>query len=156
LVGKLAGKAKEAAGSLTGNDELAREGRLQQAQVDAETDAAHHAGEAQQRANEAALAREKNETELERQRLENEIAAQERERQAERTRQQAEREASAEAQRQQADAESQRAAQESTAEEAVQRAERERLAIAKEEIRLEQRAREAEANANAMDTKENQ
>ncbi len=40
LLGKLAGKAKEAAGSLVGNDDLAREGRLQQAQVDAEAEAA--------------------------------------------------------------------------------------------------------------------
>ena len=36
LVGKVAGKAKEAAGSLVGNGDLAREGRLQQAQADAE------------------------------------------------------------------------------------------------------------------------
>ena len=34
LVGKLAGKAKEAAGSVVGDDQLAREGRLQQAQGD--------------------------------------------------------------------------------------------------------------------------
>ncbi|MDQ6605794.1 MAG: hypothetical protein M3Z06_04510 [Actinomycetota bacterium] len=40
LLGKLAGKAKEAAGSLVGNDDLAREGRLQQAQVEAEAEAA--------------------------------------------------------------------------------------------------------------------
>jgi uncharacterized protein YjbJ (UPF0337 family) len=35
-VGRLAGKAKAAAGSALGNEELAREGRLQQAQSDAE------------------------------------------------------------------------------------------------------------------------
>ncbi len=39
LFGKLAGKAKEAAGSLVGNDDMAREGRLQQAQLDAEAEA---------------------------------------------------------------------------------------------------------------------
>jgi hypothetical protein len=37
----------------------------------------------------------------------------------------------------------------------AERAERERLAAAKDEIRLEQSAREAEARANAIDTKEN-
>ena len=40
VLGKLAGKAKAAAGSLTGNDDLAREGRLQEATVDAERDGA--------------------------------------------------------------------------------------------------------------------
>jgi uncharacterized protein YjbJ (UPF0337 family) len=34
LLGRLAGKAKEAAGTLIGNDALAREGREQQAQID--------------------------------------------------------------------------------------------------------------------------
>ncbi len=43
LLGKLAGKAKEAAGSLVGNDDLAREGRLQQAEVEAEAEAAREA-----------------------------------------------------------------------------------------------------------------
>ncbi|HEX2397485.1 MAG TPA: hypothetical protein VHI73_05035, partial [Solirubrobacteraceae bacterium] len=46
LLGKLAGKAKEAAGSLTDNDELAREGRLQQAQADADAQARREAAEA--------------------------------------------------------------------------------------------------------------
>ena len=36
LAGRIAGKAKETAGSLTGNEELAREGRLQQAASDAQ------------------------------------------------------------------------------------------------------------------------
>jgi uncharacterized protein YjbJ (UPF0337 family) len=40
LLGLLAGKAKEAAGTLVGNDELARDGRLQQAQIDEEAEAA--------------------------------------------------------------------------------------------------------------------
>jgi uncharacterized protein YjbJ (UPF0337 family) len=45
LFAKLAGKAKEATGSLIGNDDLVREGRQQQAEVD--TEAAHHASEAE-------------------------------------------------------------------------------------------------------------
>ena len=55
LVGKIAGKAKEVAGSLVGNDDLAREGRLQQAQSEAEADAARREAEAQQRRAEADL-----------------------------------------------------------------------------------------------------
>jgi uncharacterized protein YjbJ (UPF0337 family) len=39
LAGKLAGKAKQAAGSVLGNDELAREGRLQETQADTARDA---------------------------------------------------------------------------------------------------------------------
>ena len=38
-LGRLAGKIKEAAGAAAGRDELAREGRLQQARVDAEREA---------------------------------------------------------------------------------------------------------------------
>jgi uncharacterized protein YjbJ (UPF0337 family) len=155
-VGKLAGKAKEAAGSLVGDNDLAREGRLQQAQVDAETQAERYAGEAEQRADEAALAQAKTETELERERLETEVAAQEREDRIERDRQKAEGEAQAQAQRKQADAERQREVEESTAQSTAQAAENERLSTAKQEIRLEQQAREAEGKANAMDPKENQ
>jgi uncharacterized protein YjbJ (UPF0337 family) len=40
LLGLLAGKAKEVAGTLVGNNELAREGHLQQAQIDEEAEAA--------------------------------------------------------------------------------------------------------------------
>jgi uncharacterized protein YjbJ (UPF0337 family) len=43
LFGLLAGKAKEAAGTVVGNDEMARDGRLQQAEVveaEAEAEAA--------------------------------------------------------------------------------------------------------------------
>ena len=49
LVGKAAGKAKELAGETLGNEELAREGRLQQAQGDADVDAAKARAEAKQR-----------------------------------------------------------------------------------------------------------
>jgi uncharacterized protein YjbJ (UPF0337 family) len=156
LVGKFAGKAKEAAGSLVGNGELAREGRLQQAQVDAEADAHREAAEAKQRDQEASLAADMTDTEIERDRLQNEVAAQERERKIESDRQEAEREARSEAQRQQSAAETQREAQESAAAGAEQRAERERLAAAKEAIRLEHQARRAEAEANTIDPKENQ
>lgn len=156
LVGKLAGKAKEVTGSLAGNNDLAREGRLQQAQVEAETEADSAAVEARQTAEEARLAQDRSETELERRRLESELASHERDKQIERDRQEAELAARAEAERNQVEAERQRSLRESVAESAAQQAERERLAAAEDHIRLEQQARQAEAHANAIDPKENQ
>lgn len=43
----LKGKAKEAFGAVTGNDELAREGRAQQDKGEAQRDAAKHEAEAE-------------------------------------------------------------------------------------------------------------
>jgi uncharacterized protein YjbJ (UPF0337 family) len=43
LLGLIAGKAKEAAGTLVGNEELATEGRQQQAQIDQDAEAAQDA-----------------------------------------------------------------------------------------------------------------
>src|SRR3954451_595201 len=76
VAGKLAGKAKAAAGDLLGRDDLAREGRLQEAQSDAEIQAREEAAEAKQREQEAAAADEKARVEQERRELNNEIAAQ--------------------------------------------------------------------------------
>ena len=54
-LGRIAGKAKEVAGSAIGNEDLAREGRLQQAAVEQEGEAAEAAAEARQREAEAEL-----------------------------------------------------------------------------------------------------
>jgi uncharacterized protein YjbJ (UPF0337 family) len=156
LVGKIAGKAKEAAGAAVGNDALAREGRLQQAHVDAQADADARAAEAKQRDAEAAVEAEKAELELERQRLQNEVAAQTREEQITRDRRAAEDNAHADALRRQASAESRRHAQESAAADTEKRAERDRVLAAQEAIGLEQAARRAETQAQAIDPKENQ
>jgi uncharacterized protein YjbJ (UPF0337 family) len=156
LIGKLAGKAKEATGTVIGNDALAREGRLQQAQVDAQSAANAKAAEAKQRDAEASLEAEKAETALERQRLQNQVAAETRDEQIESDRRAAENKANADALRQHANAESQRHAQESAAADAEKRAEHERLMAAEEAVRLEQQARRAEAQAQAIDPKENQ
>src|SRR5689334_9410812 len=87
LVGKLAGKAKEAAGSVVGNDKLEREGRLQDAQADQELEARREAAEAEQREQEAKVQAERAETERERERLEHEVAEERREEAAEKDRQ---------------------------------------------------------------------
>lgn len=156
LIGKLAGKAKEAAGALAGDNDLAREGRLQQAQVDAETAAHADAAEAKQRDAEASLQAEKAQNETEKARLRNEVATQERAERIERDRREAERRAQSEAVRQRAVAEHQREVQESAADQAERHAEAERVAAAEETIRLERQARHAEAQAAALDPKEDQ
>src|SRR5215213_2943225 len=86
LTGRLAGKAKETAGSLTGNEELAREGRLQQTASDAQIEARQEAAEARQAEQEAELSEERVRNEEERKRLENELSAEQREEQAARDR----------------------------------------------------------------------
>ena len=59
IAGKIAGKVKEVAGSATGDADLAREGRLQQAQADAEVEARRDAAEAEQQEAEAKLEADK-------------------------------------------------------------------------------------------------
>ncbi|MDQ3756248.1 MAG: hypothetical protein M3394_00115, partial [Actinomycetota bacterium] len=61
LLGKVAGKAKAVLGSLAGDDDLAREGRLQEASVDAEAEARVRDEEAEQRRREAELEATKDE-----------------------------------------------------------------------------------------------
>ena len=107
LVGKIAGRTKEAVGSALGRDDLGREGRLQQAQVDAEAQAARAAAEANHHATEASLQAEKTEAQLEYDRLQNAVAAREREQRIEGERDDAERQAESQARREQAAAESQ-------------------------------------------------
>ena len=89
-VGKLVGRAKEAAGSVLDNEELAREGRLQRAGAEADQEAAERTDEAKQREAEAELQKEEVETKAERDRLRNELETQERQQAAERDRREAE------------------------------------------------------------------
>jgi len=69
-LGKLAGRAKEAAGSILGREDLQREGKLQQVQSEAEREAAERAAEAEQKEREAELAEERAEVESERREVE--------------------------------------------------------------------------------------
>jgi uncharacterized protein YjbJ (UPF0337 family) len=75
LVGKLAGKAKAAAGSLTGNDDLAREGRLQEAGAEADIAARRDAAEARTEAEQARVEEELADAQEERERIQAEIDA---------------------------------------------------------------------------------
>src|SRR2546421_9877586 len=65
LVGKAVGAAKKVAGTVMDDDQLAREGRLQEAQADADREAAERAQEADRREAQAEDARQQTETEAE-------------------------------------------------------------------------------------------
>src|SRR5436190_23302726 len=75
LVGKAVGKAKELAGEITDNDELAREGRLQQASSEAKVKAQDEQRDAQLADHAAQIEEEKSQTAQERERLEAELDA---------------------------------------------------------------------------------
>ena len=142
-LGRVAGKIKEAAGSAVGNDDLAREGRLQQARVDAEREASAEAAEARQAEAEAQLEADRAQSAEERARLQTELSAAERERAAERDRRQAEQAADAQAVRESAAAEADRAHGEAAA-----------RAQEREAQRLELEAARARAAADAIDPEE--
>jgi uncharacterized protein YjbJ (UPF0337 family) len=89
-LGKVAGRLKEAAGDVLGHDDLAREGRLQEAGADAELEARKREGEARDEQSEADLETRKAETEAERARLQSEVAADRQEEKIERDRELAE------------------------------------------------------------------
>lgn len=154
LAGKLAGRMKQAAGSVLGNENLAREGRLQQAQVEAEADAAVAGQHAEQAEEAAAIEAERTENAIERERLKNEIAAREREDQIERDRREAQLAAEAAARRDKADATAKEQIHERGADIAENAAQAERIAAAKASARLEQEARAAKATADAIDPEE--
>ena len=85
-LGRVAGKAKAAAGAALGDDDLAREGRLQQAQSEAEAEAARERELARQAEEEADAGARRAELEREREQLRGELAAEEREAAIERDR----------------------------------------------------------------------
>lgn len=95
LLGKAAGRAKQLVGSALGHSQLDREGRLQQVQVEAATDAAKSGEEADRKDAEAKLAIAKAETETERRELEQELSRLSDEERIERERAQNERQAKA-------------------------------------------------------------
>jgi uncharacterized protein YjbJ (UPF0337 family) len=72
-LGKVVGKLKEVAGKVTGQEDLAREGRLQQAGADAERQAAEHEVVSEQASREADLERQRREAVLEREQLAAEV-----------------------------------------------------------------------------------
>ena len=145
LAGKVAGRAKEAAGSVLGDDELAREGRLQQAQIEAEEEAAKQAAKARAREAEAELKEQKAETEVEREHLRAEVEAKEREEAAERDGRQAAQQADRQARQETAANEAERRARLAGADQTEEKAEAERVSETRSIVQLQREARRAEA-----------
>ena len=92
-VGRIVGKVKEVAGSVTGNERLEREGRIQRAQAAAEDEAREIEKQAAHARQQAELEEERHATEHERERIAADLAAASREAAIERDREQAERRA---------------------------------------------------------------
>ena len=78
VLDKLAGKAKQAVGSIVGNETLAEEGALQERKADTTKEAARLTAEAQQAERKADLAAEQEQNRLEQARIEAELAEQSR------------------------------------------------------------------------------
>jgi uncharacterized protein YjbJ (UPF0337 family) len=140
VLGRVAGKAKAVAGTALGNEELAREGRLQEAQSDAEREAGRRHAEALQAEEEADTARRRTELMHERERLHRELAAEEREAAIEHDRELAWADAERDAARERDAAGGVRAAGEQAAVEAE-----------REAALLDEQAGRAEARADAVD-----
>ena len=154
LAGRIAGKAKQAAGSMTGNDDLAREGRLQQAAADAHGEAEERRAEARAAEQEAQLAEDRASNERERAELENELAAEQRDENAERDRARAEAEAAAEAERRATAADTERRLSEGAARADERRAVVDEAQDLQDAAALERQARQADARADAVDPEE--
>lgn len=154
LLGKLAGKAKEAAASVTGDEALAREGRLQQASVDADADAAREVDDAERVVTATQLDEERAQNELERQRLRAEVVTSEREAGAEADRVVAEQRAEQHAASELVGADAQKRSTDAAADEAAARVERERIAREQDAARLQEEALRAERRASAIDPEE--
>src|SRR5215207_3345668 len=125
LAGKVAGKAKEVVGETTDNEQLAREGRLQQEQVDAARDAERERREATRAEQEAQLEREKAESRREREEIAAEVEQREAEEAAERDRKAAEQRAQRQASEEVRDAKAAERTEEAIAEQRERRAEAE-------------------------------
>jgi uncharacterized protein YjbJ (UPF0337 family) len=154
LVGKAVGKAKEVLGGATDNDELAREGRLQQVQSEAGLEAEQTAEQARDREARGALEERSAEAGAERDQLRAEAEAQEREEQIDRDREVAQERAASQAAKERAGADAQLQNETRQANDSVRDAEQERIAAAEQLNRLEREAHEAERRARNLDPTE--
>jgi uncharacterized protein YjbJ (UPF0337 family) len=151
VLGRVVGKAKAAVGGLVGNDDLKREGNLQQAQSEAELIAERETEAAEQRKQRAAVDEQRTQATAERGRLEAELEAEERKENIERNEARAEASIAAQAAHDKAIAETREELQQTAADAAEQAALRQRAADAAEAARLEQQAKKAELTADAID-----
>ena len=151
VLDKLAAKAKQAVGSLVGNETLAEEGALQERKADTAKDATRLTAEAQQAEREADLTAEQEENRLEQARIEAELAEQTRADEIERE-ERAERAAvAADVARKEATAAQQEQAEEARLDRQEADVVAERIDGAQEAAEIDEDARRAEAVADALD-----
>jgi uncharacterized protein YjbJ (UPF0337 family) len=153
-LGKAVGKIKEAAGTLTDNDALTREGRLQQAQGQAGVEAARAGRAADVKQQEAETRRDAVETDAERARLENEVGSELSKRRAEEDRRETERSAADHAAQEQRTAQRRRDVEQTRAEQTVEHAEQSQVGATEQAQALERAARQAEQRADTIDPEE--
>jgi uncharacterized protein YjbJ (UPF0337 family) len=150
-VGRFVGKAKSMLGSLTGNDDLQREGNLQQAQSEAEQRAASAQQAAELRNNEVAVEARRADAVAERDRLRTELEAEERKAGIERAESQRSREIAAQELRERAAIHERESLQERASDATANAALHRRTADEAEIARLEHEARNAEYTADVID-----
>jgi uncharacterized protein YjbJ (UPF0337 family) len=151
LIGQVVGKAKSAAGSLLGNENLKREGNLQQAQTEAEVVAERERKDAELRREDAAVKEQRAEAAAERDRLQTELAADDLHERIELTEAQREREIALSANQTQAAIEHREALQQRAADVTEDAALHRRAAEAADVARLERAAADAERVADTID-----
>jgi uncharacterized protein YjbJ (UPF0337 family) len=154
VVGKVVGKAKEALGGAIENEDLAREGRLQQAQSEAELEARREAEKARAHEDQAIIRERQTEIAGQRDQLRNEVAANQREAEIDRDRRQAEHRAAIDAERERAATYAEQARDRGAAEQIVKAAENGRVATTQEANCLEREAAAAERRADDLDPRE--
>jgi uncharacterized protein YjbJ (UPF0337 family) len=151
LIGQVVGKAKSAVGSLLRNENLKREGNLQQAQAEAEADAARERQAARLRLEDAAVKEQRAAAAAERDRLQTELAADDLHEHIELTEAQREREIALSANQQQAAIEHREALKQRAADVTEEAALHRRAAEAADVAKLERAAAEAERVADTID-----
>lgn len=154
MVGRVLGRAKEALGGATENEDLAREGRLQQAQSEAELEARREAGKARAHEDQAIIRERQTEIAGRRDQLRNEVAADQREAEIDRDRRQSEHRAAIDAERERDAADAEQARDQGVTEQTVKAAENGRVAATEQANRLEREAAAAERRAENLDPKE--
>ena len=147
----MVGKAKEMVGKAIGEDDLAREGRLQQAQGEAEAVAQRHSAQAKLSEVEQHVEAEKQTTHWSANDSRPNSLQAEREKELDRERQRAEQETDRRAREGAAAIEQNRRAEESVAAATERRAAADRAADEQDVARLEHEARRADARADLVD-----
>jgi uncharacterized protein YjbJ (UPF0337 family) len=151
LVGQIVGKAKTAIGGLLGNEDLEREGNLQQAQAEAEVIAAREKNAADVRRQLVSIEEERSETAAERERLRTELEAEDLQGRIEETAERSEHVIAQAAYQKQAEVQRREELEQRAASATEEAALHRRAVQAAEAARLQREARNAERTADTID-----